>query len=41
MLKYEGCNIKYKNVSIQELLDFYILGISCNCDDDNKEVYFR
>ena len=39
--KYKGCNIKYINLTIQELLDFYILGISCNCDGDNKEVYFK
>ena len=40
MNKYKGCNIKYKNIAIQECFDFYDKGISCNCDGDNEEVYF-
>lgn len=40
MNKYKGCNIKYKNITIQELLDLYDMGICCNCDADAKEVYF-
>ena len=40
MNKYKGCNIKYENITIQEVLDFYAIGIYCNCDADAKEVYF-
>ena len=40
MNKYKGCNIKYKNITIQELLDLYDMSICCNCDADAKEVYF-
>ena len=40
MNKYKSCNIKYKNITINELLEFYNLGIACNCDADKKEIYF-
>ena len=38
--KYAGCNIVYENITLEECINFYKLGIACNCDADNAEVYF-